>query len=114
MHFVYQCERHVEVVIWFKSLLQKYCNLNNPQLIKLCFLFIPNMDKKCKNAAILLMSTFIVSMWQLRNSNMNSNGYKSFIKRKLLQKQQLMKYVLGNNMEKSLPQNVCNMKRNDL
>ena len=113
-HFVYQCERHVEVLIWFKSLLQKYCNLNNPQLIKLCFLFIPKMDKKCKNATIMLMSTFIVSMWQIRNNEMNQNACKRFIKGKLLQKQQFIKHILGNSMEKLLPLNVCNMKRLDL
>ena len=62
----------------------------------------------------MLMSTFIVSMWQVMDSNMNSDAIKNFIKRKLFQKQQLMKNILGNNMENLLPPNVCNMKRADL
>ena len=112
-HFVYQCERHTEVLIWYNNLLQKYCNLSNPQLIKLCFLLIPKVDKKCKNATIMLMSTFIVSMWQVRKSDMNPSAYKSYIKGKLLQKPRLIKYILGNKMKNSLPANVCNMKRSD-
>ena len=113
-HFVYQCERHSEVVIWFKNLLRKYCQLDNPQLIKLCFLVVPKIDKKSKNATIMLMSTFIVSMWQVRDSNMNQNVVKRFIKRKLFQKQQSMKYIFGNKMENILPANICNMRQSDL
>ena len=113
-HFVYQCERHSEVVIWFKNLLRKYCQLDNPQLIKLCFLVIPKIDKKSKNATIMLMSTFIVSMWQVRDSNMNQNVVKRFIKRKLFQKQQSMKYIFGNKMENILPANICNMRQSAL
>ena len=50
IHFVFQCEKHTEVVLWFKSLLQKFCNLDNPQLIKLSFLLTPRIGKKYKNA----------------------------------------------------------------
>merc|ERR1712240_194841 len=106
-HFVYQCECHREIIIWFKSLLRKYCYLDNPQLIKLCFLVTPNIDKKSKNAIIMFMSTFIVSMWQVRDGNMNQNVVKSFIKRKLFQKQQSIKYILGNKMANILDSNVC-------
>ena len=113
IHFVYQCEKHKDVVVWFKILLQKYCNLSNPQLIKLCYLVIPKMDKKFKNATIMFMSTFIVCMWQVRQSNMNYNTYKSYIKRKLLQKQRLIKCILGNKMENIFPPNVYNMKSSD-
>ena len=60
------------------------------------------------------MSTFIVSMWQVRDGNMNQNVVKSFIKRKLFQKQQSIKYILGNKMANILPPNVCNMKRSEL
>ncbi len=62
----------------------------------------------------MLMSTFIVSMWQVMDSNMNSDAIKNFIKRKLFQKQPLIKNIFGNNMENLLPANVCNMKRADL
>ena len=62
----------------------------------------------------MLMSTFIVSMWQVRDSNMNQNVVKRFIKRKLFQKQQSMKYIFGNKMENILPANICNMRQSDL
>ena len=113
LHFVYQCERHTGVVVWLKSLLQKYCGLSNPQLIKLCYLCIPKMNKKSKNATIMIISTYIVCMWQARKMNMNSNAYIKYIKCKLLQKQRLIRYILGDKMENLLPANVCNMKTSD-
>ena len=113
IHFVYQCERHADVVAWFKNVLQKYCDLRNPQFIKLCFLLTPKKGKKCKNATIMFMSTFIVCMWQIRKSNMNSNACMSYIKGKLLQKQWFIKSILGEKMENLLPPNVCNMKISD-
>ena len=89
IHFVFQCEKLTDVVNWFKSLLQKFCNLDNPRLINLCFLLTPRLDKKHKNAAIMLMSTFIVSMWQIRQNNMNSDTYKKYIKNNLYQKKDI-------------------------
>ena len=114
IHFVFQCEKLTDVVIWFKSLLQNFCNLDNPRLINLCFLLTPRLDKKHKNAAIMLMSTFIVSMWQIRQNNMNSDTYKNYIKNKLYQKKVLINYILGNKTENLLPENICYMRRSDL
>ena len=37
IHFVFQCERHIEVISWFKRLLERFCNIENPQMIKLFF-----------------------------------------------------------------------------
>ena len=59
----------LDVAAWFKILLQKYCDLSNPHFIKLCFLLTPKKGKKYKNATIMFMSTYIVCMWKIRQSN---------------------------------------------
>ena len=110
IHFVYQCQRHTEVIQWLKSTLQKYCELSNPKMIELCFLQVPKLSKKAKNTTLILISTFIVSMWLVRKSNMSPTAYKRFIKGKVLNKQRMYKYILGENMENLLTRNFCNMK----
>lgn len=113
IHFVFQCEKNVEMIDWLKGLLQKFCNISNPQLIKLSFLLTPSLGKKYKNSVIFLMSTYIVSMWQLRQSNMNVNAYKNYIKSKLLKKKGLIQHILGSKMENLLPENICHLSRSD-
>ena len=101
------------MIDWLKGLLQKFCNISNPQLIKLSFLLTPSLGKKYKNSVIFLMSTYIVSMWQLRQSNMNVNAYKNYIKSKLLKKKGLIQHILGSKMENLLPENICHLSRSD-
>ena len=91
-------------------MLQKYCELSNPKMIELCFLQVPKLSKKAKNTTLILISTFIVSMWLVRKSNMSPTAYKRFIKGKVLNKQRMYKYILGENMENLLTRNFCNMK----
>ena len=86
IHFVYQCERYYDVIQWFRGILQKFCGLRNPQFIKLSFLDTPKVNKKYKNAIIMLMSTFIVSIWQARQGNMSPNVSVKYIKGTFLQK----------------------------
>ena len=69
-----------------------------------------SLIKKPKKTTLMLILTFIVSMWLIRKSNMNPNTYKSFIKGKLLHKQRIYKYILGEKMENLLTGNLCNMK----
>ena len=114
IHVVYQCESYADVVLWFKNVLEKFCGLRNPQLLMLSFLDIPKVSRNCKNAIIMLMSSFIVSMWQARKSNMNSNVTKYFIKSKFLQKKRQLRYIFGEKLENVLPTDVCKMKWSDL
>ena len=114
MHVVYQCERYKDVVTWFKNILEKFCGIRNPQLLRLSFLEIPKVDRKCKNAIIMLMSSYIVGMWQARKSNLNTNVAKNFIKSKFLQKKRQLWYIFGDKMENVLPKGVCQMKWTEL
>ena len=52
-------------------------------------------------------------MWLLRKSNMSPNAYKNFVKGKVLQKQRMYKYILGEKMEDLLTGNFCNMKASE-
>ena len=114
IHIVYQCERYIDVINWFKNILRNVCGLRNPQLMKLLFLDIPKVNRKCKNVIIMLVSTYIVSMWQARKCNMNVNVTKSYIKGKLLQKIRQLKYVYGDSIENVLPTDICNMNWSQL
>ena len=113
-HVVYQCEKYIDVVHWFRGILQKFCGLRNPQFIKLSFLDIPKVDKKCKNAMLMLMSTFIVSIWQARQSNMSSNVSLNYIKGKFLQKKRQLTYIFGDKIESVLPSEICKIKWSEL
>ena len=80
IHFVYQCERYADVIHWFKSTLENLTGLRNPQFIKLSLLEIPKVNKKSRNAIIMLMSTYIVTIWHARQSNMILNVAINFMK----------------------------------
>ena len=114
IHFVFQCERYSAVVIWFKNLLERFCGIRNPQLIKLSFFDLPKVNRKCKNATVMLMSSYIVSMWQARKSNMNSSITKKYMKSKFLQKKSQLRYLLGEKMENVLTTEVCSMNWSNL
>ena len=86
IHFVFQCEHYSAVVIWFINILERFCGIRNPQLMKLSFLDMPKINRKCKNATIMLMSSYIVTMWKARKSNMNSSTTKNYMKSTFLQK----------------------------
>ena len=47
---------------------------------------MPKISRKCKNATIMLMSSYIVNMWKARKSNMNSSTTKNYMKSTFLQK----------------------------
>ena len=111
---MYQCERYIGTVQWFKNILEKFCGLRNPQLIKLGFLDIPKMSTKCKNSTIMLISSFIVSMRQARKSHMDNNATKNYIKSKLLREKLQLTYMFGDRLEDVLPTEVCDMKWSDL
>ena len=44
---------------------------------------------------------------------MSPNAYKNFVKGKVLQKQRMYKYILGEKMEDLLTGNFCNMKASE-
>ena len=62
----------------------------------------------------MLISSFIVSMWQARKCNMDNNVAKNYIKSKLLQKKLQLRYIFGDKLEDVLPSEVCDMKWSDI
>ena len=114
IHVVYQCEHYIEVTTWFKRILYTFCELRDPQLIKLSFLIMPKLNLKMKNTVIFLMSTYIVSIWQSRQNNMDPYISIKYIKGKMLHKQRMVKYLLGDRMESLLSHRLYNLKWSDL
>ena len=80
IHFVFQCERYSEVVHWFKGILENLCRVRNPRFISLSFLDIPKICKKSKNATIMMVATFIVNIWQVRQNNMSPSVAVNYVK----------------------------------
>ena len=114
IHFVYQCERYADVIHWFKSTLENLTGLRNPQFIKLSLLETPKVNKKSRNAIIMLMSTYIVTIWHARQNNMTSNVAINFMKGNFLKKKRHLMYIFGDKMQSLLPSEICEMKWADL
>ena len=113
-HVVYQCERYKENVRWFKTILQRFCDIRDPQLLRLSFLETPKLNRKSRNATVFFLSTYIVGMWQARGNNMDPGACTNFIKGKIMQKQRLIKCFLGDKMENIFTSKLCNLKWSDL
>ena len=62
----------------------------------------------------MLMSTFIVSIWQARQGNMSPNVSVKYIKGTFLQKKKQLIYIFGEKMENYLPSEICKMKWSEL
>ena len=67
------------MVIWFKNILEKFYGIRNPQLMRLSFLDIPKDNRKIKNATIMFMPSYIVSIWKAKKNDPKnvSNLYKT-------------------------------------
>ena len=97
-HVVYQCERYIDSVAWFRRVLQVYCDVSDPQMIRLSFLETPKLSRKSRNATVFFLSTYIVGMWQARGNNMDQHVCVIYIKGKIIQKIRLIKYLLGDKI----------------
>ena len=113
-HVVYQCERYKDTVAWFRRVLQTYCDVSDPQMIRLSFLETPKLSRRSRNATVCLLSTYIVGMWQARGNNMDQHVCNNYVKGKIIQKLRLIKYLLGDKIENILFSKVYNLKWSDL
>ena len=114
IHVVYQCSKYKEVSVWFSNILKKLADIDDPQFIRLSFMEIPKMDIKAKNAAIFMLSTYIVSMWQARQSNMDHAICVKHVKSCLIKKIGLIKLSLGEKIKNKFSMKICDMKWSDL
>jgi len=94
--------------------LQRFCDIRDPQLLRLSFLETPKLNRRSRNATVVFLSTYIVGMWQARGNNLDPNACASYIKGKIMQKHRLMKYLLGDKMGNIFFPNVCYLKWSDL
>ena len=78
--------------------------------MRLSFLDIPKINRKSKNAIIMFMSSYIVSIWKARKCNMDPNVSQNYIKRKFLQNKRELMYIFGDKIENVLALEVCIME----
>ena len=62
----------------------------------------------------MMISTFIVTIWQVRQNNMSPRVTINHLKGKFVQKKRQLTYIFSDKMENFLPQEICEMKRSDL
>ena len=86
-----------EIIIWFKSILRRFCGVDSNHFIKLIFLEIPKLPHKIVNTCISLLATYIVCMWNVRDKRMDSNAVIRYIKGEILMKHKYMKYAMAEN-----------------
>ena len=105
--------RYSNTVAWFRRVLQIYCDVSDPQMIRLSFLETPKLSGRSRNATVFFLSTYIVGMWQPRVNNMDQHVCNRYIKGKIIQKLRLIKYLLGDKIENIFFSKVYNLKWSD-
>ena len=76
-------------------MLRKYCGLNNANYIRILFLEMPKLGTKEKNVCILLITTYIFSLWNLKENHSNAQFIIRHINGKILKKHRYIRYALG-------------------
>ena len=114
IHMVYYCTAKYDIVIWFKSILRKYCGVQVTKFINLLFLDPPKSPKKVKNTYISLIATYIVCMWYVRDKNMDTNSVIEYIKGEIVMKHRYIEYVMANKFSNMVTQQYSTLDRNDL
>ena len=114
IHLIYLCPMVKGVAAWLRNLLQKICNLNNINLMKLMFLDIPKVGKKERNVCLLLITTYILSLWNLKDNRANKQLLIKHIKGKILQKILYMKYAMGDKYSELVTREFSNLSWNDI
>ena len=63
--------------------------------MKILSLKLPKLGKKGKNICILLITTYIFSLWNLKENRSNAQFVIRHIKGKIIQKHRYIRYALG-------------------
>ena len=63
--------------------------------MKILFLELPKLGKKEKNVCILLITTYICSLWNLKENRSNAQFIIRHINGKILKKHRYIRYALG-------------------
>ena len=103
-----------EIVIWFKNILRKYCNVILDNFIRLIFLEMPSFSQKIKNTCLSLMATYIVCMWNVRNSSMNTNDVIKYIKGEISSKHRYIEYAMQDKFNNMVTEKYCSLNRVDI
>ena len=114
IHMVYYCTAKYDIVIWFKSILRKYCGVQVTNFINLLFLDPPKSSKKIKNTCISLIATYIVCMWYVRDKNMDTNGIIRYIKGEIVMKHRYIEYAMANKFRNMITQHYFDLDKNDI
>ena len=82
-----------------------------PNFLKILFLEIPKMTQKVTNTCISLIATYISCMWNVRDSNMDTNTVIKYIKGEILIKHRYLVYAIDDKMSDMATQQYCALER---
>ena len=114
IHIVYYCPMINEVLICFKSILKKYCDVQITNFLKLIFLETPKLHQKVKNTCISLIATYIVCMWNVRDKHMNTHAVIIYLKGEIVMKHRYIRYAVGDKFSSMVTQQYCVLDRIDI
>ena len=91
IHLEYCCPVIKRVTTWLGNMLKRYCDMNNVNFMKILFLELPQLEKRKKNICLLIISTYILCLWNLKDNRSNAQSVIQHMKGKVVQKNLYLK-----------------------
>ena len=110
IHMVYFCKKISPLVLWLRRILDNFCNFQRYPIISLLYFDMPDVSKKVKNTATIIISFYIVNIWLSRGSNIPENVIKKKIKAKLMLYHKNVKSVLKEKITTHFTNKFCHVK----
>ena len=105
IHTVYFCEKNNRIVSWLKDVLKIVCSINSPQMLKILSFDFPCTKRKERNAAIVIITAYIVQMWINRDLVLNFE----ILKEKVIGKILAQRYIILESYGKKCKMLFCKM-----
>ena len=104
-----ECEKVKNILVFFKEMLNKICNIENFDLVKMLHLNC-KANKKQRNTAIILTTVYIGCVWYNR-ANTRSIEVQTY-RASIIKHNHLLQLILGDNMKKLFTEKFCSVLEN--
>ena len=109
LHMFVECEKIKNILVFFKEMLNKICNIENFDLVKMLHLNC-KANKKQRNTAIILTTVYIGCVWYNR-ANTRSIEVQTY-RASIIKHNHLLQLILGDNMKKLFTEKFCSVLEN--
>ena len=106
IHMFVECKKIENILVYFKYVINKICNLKNVNINKILHLNF-KANKNQYNTAIILTTAFIGCVWYNRGKTkcIEAHIYKT----RLLKHNHILQIILKENMAKLFTENYCKL-----